>query len=809
MNKHIITIIAFFCSLTWGYSRTLNHTLSFEPSGFELKEVKGDTSIIFSSKYEVYSTYGTDQPNLPVIYVTLLLPADASVSGFGYTKSSVDFASDVKLSNGAVVVPTGSPAPEDGKWYDTMRSYPSSIAFKGNHSECGYRTATFEVKPFSYDALTGKLSLSSFNLSLQLDNATVEARSSSKRGERERTYILNQVWNKTDMMSLYPVPLKTVYMTNHVQEAKKDKYIILTSNSLKNAFQPLLNWKKKKGLDAQFIIVDTIQNAYTDKAKKIKYCLKQQFDHHPDKDDINFYVLLGGDVNIVPAPYCRSMYYSSTAFSEDSITANVPCDMYYACLSGDKWEWNNGYGEIGDPSYYYTEENAFSWHNDAYVGRASVRTTSHVSAFINKLINMESNPPSNWGDKILFMGGPNGDYVYDPITHISYDDSYHYSNIIINEQITPYWNGTVGKLFPKENNLGYTYLSIGKGYASYIDMARTRAELKKNYSIISEMSSGTHNTWSLAIWSGDVVDIMNSTISSIISSYPKIIVSNASYSNEYDLSETGGLGDNDAHPCLGELLTRKSNSGVVAYVGYTRRSYPHTSYHTEPSDKFQSKFFEAIYNTSATTLGERKTLGEVVSYAKEKMNLNDGVERRIRYSIATLGDPETPVVTAVPKNFSLSISAGDPIFPGTIDHKHMKVSLGQIGDFQVYDITEDKLYNYSYGSGQESIFNFYNESAADSLEFMIMKPGYVPTYLKIYDNAYVQNQTITSTASVGDAYMIKVGNNVYDGPLNCSTGNVVILSGATLVLGARSSVTFDAGFRCEDGGEFEVIVPFE
>lgn len=93
-----------------------------------------------------------------------------------------------------------------------------------------------------------------------------------------------------------------------------------------------------------------------------------------------------------------------------------------------------------------------------------------------------------------------------------------------------------------------------------------------------------------------------------------------------------------------------------------------------------------------------------------------------------------------------------------------------------------------------------------------MKSGYVPTYLKLYDDAYIQNKLITTDTEVFGYYMIKVGNNVYDGPLNCSTGNVVVTTGNRLTLEARSKVLLDTGFRSEDGedgGEFEVIVPFE
>lgn len=93
--KHIKTtvtlwLLCLFTVLPMGAiaQRTMTYSVNFSPSDFTIKKINGDTSVITSSKYDIYSNYDPTQPELPVIYVTFLLPPDMTYDSFTYTKTS-------------------------------------------------------------------------------------------------------------------------------------------------------------------------------------------------------------------------------------------------------------------------------------------------------------------------------------------------------------------------------------------------------------------------------------------------------------------------------------------------------------------------------------------------------------------------------------------------------------------------------------------------------------------------------------------------------------------------------------------------
>jgi hypothetical protein len=153
----------------------------------------------------------------------------------------------------------------------------------------------------------------------------------------------------------------------------RDRYIIITNNSLKDAFGPLAEWKRLKGLDTQIITTEEIYANTTYSAdtgiQKIKHYLKNEFESTNVADSIDFYVLLGGDVNIVPTAYC---------YPQNENERNLPCDMYYACVSDNAhWTWDNDHdGILADDS---DDANLFA---DLYVTRASVQNPEEVSTFV-------------------------------------------------------------------------------------------------------------------------------------------------------------------------------------------------------------------------------------------------------------------------------------------------------------------------------------------------------------------------------------------------------------------------------------------
>jgi hypothetical protein len=143
------------------------------------------------------------------------------------------------------------------------------------------------------------------------------------------------------------------------------EYVIITQSSWGDDFQPLADWKTKKGVPATIVTTEWIYSEYSgsSNAAKIKAFVE---DAHNTWGTI--YFLLGGDSDIVP-------YYTRN-ISGDAI----PGDTYY-----------------GDYDY--------DWTCEIHVGRASASTTSEISTFMDKVFTYEQNPPlTSYGNTAAFFG---------------------------------------------------------------------------------------------------------------------------------------------------------------------------------------------------------------------------------------------------------------------------------------------------------------------------------------------------------------------------------------------------------------------
>jgi hypothetical protein len=150
-------------------------------------------------------------------------------------------------------------------------------------------------------------------------------------------------------------------------------YVIITQPSWVSAFQPLADWKTQKGAPATVVTTDWIYNSggYSGtNVQKIK-----AFVQDASATWGTIYVLLGGDINIVP---CH--YKTFSGVDPDP----VPNDAYYADFDSD-------------------------WICEVNIGRASVTGpgsgNGQIGNFINKIMTYETNPPlTSYAKNAAFFG---------------------------------------------------------------------------------------------------------------------------------------------------------------------------------------------------------------------------------------------------------------------------------------------------------------------------------------------------------------------------------------------------------------------
>jgi len=74
-------------------------------------------------------------------------------------------------------------------------------------------------------------------------------------------------------------------------------YLIITQDSLAAAFEPLMDWKTRKGLHARIVTIESINFQYPgiDLQERIRNCIKDYYSNSGTD-----WVLLGGDTQVIP-----------------------------------------------------------------------------------------------------------------------------------------------------------------------------------------------------------------------------------------------------------------------------------------------------------------------------------------------------------------------------------------------------------------------------------------------------------------------------------------------------------------------------
>ena len=783
--------------------QTKTYNISFSPKIFNVKFLKGDTAFIQCNSAARYSVnYLADKynPELPLLDINLLIPGNCEVESLSYTFTAQSYASGIVLNNGCDAAPIGEQIfikSLTKSWYP-QKTYTPTATLLSNINMGQYRLASLRISPFKYDAIKKQLFLCSFKVEVKFKSAPYLERGKNLLDQLQRKAVGNNAYNSAELSTLY-VPLKKDAVLNTNFKNTINKYYIITADSLKDAFEPLVQWKTDKGCQTEIITIghiDSCQEVSQDTgAYKIKHYLYLRyhdlFNTNPALRKIpeNLYILLGGDVNIVPTAYVLTNTYSNVENQGDKW---LPCDMYYSCLKNSS-SWYNNQNYIIANKFL----NQFS-QDSIYVARCPARTKLDVSTFVNKILFYEKNPPANWGNKILFCG----QLVHYPLFDSNPQNLEGYisdvdtlSHIIVNQEINPYWNGNVKYLFDSRTNIAEYMQDDEAGYGiGHISTRRVTKEIKDNYSFIHVYTHGSDSTWSIGDSSFPFTQSIADTIQSV---YPKVILTEACHTNSFDKEEF-------THHCLGEAFIRNPYSGVVAYIGNSRQGLSNVdslNVHLAFSDVFSSNFIASLFHPETNSqavywsyghLGKLIYIGKCMGLGMYNLSANDSIKRWLNIEINCLGDPEMQLFTSQPQSFPIS-SIWNEYLNGSFN-----ISIDTHG-IQDYSATVFEWFN---GNKESTLYEHLpavcslDLAAVDSSMIVLHRQNFRPFYAKVYPDTYIQNKTI-NTAKTYSSYRIFAGNAVTDKYVH---GNVVISNGKTKML-SQKFINLQHGFEVKLGAE--------
>ena len=591
-------------------------------------------------------------PQLPVKTFTYLIPADVSVSGITVASNSV-----VQLNGNYNILPVQEPIPTNVNPATTMFTEQDTVVYESNNPypsvRCeivsdgfarGYHIVTLAFYPVEYLPLSGIVKLHtsiSFTINYGAGNSNQCIRplqQSEYSYENTKSYIKAMVDNKSDMDNVSGGALKIVGSGTQIENLRGlqptsinfiPDYVIITSGDFIPYFQPLADWKTKKGVYSIIVDIEDIYNIYQgyDRQEKIRNFIKDAY--------LNWgisYILLGGDTEIIPARY-------AVFNRKDNNNIISETDLYYSALEGT---WNANNNNI----FAETNSNVDVTDTDAdvYVGRVPAINIGNVENFVNKVIayeSLQSTTNKNYIKNLLFLSGDNWDHesscsneVSCSCVHNSFDTLNLIDNSLSSQSCINPNNYYVLKLYDNHsehigedtyedryfelsynnviNALNNGWSNFGKSYGKF--------HIVYHLDHSSANSMGTSSCYKGQSINRNDVDNLSNGID-----YLQIIYSDGCHPNEFSGSS------------ISEHFINNGNGGCVAYIGNSNAGYWGDERH------FKTDFCKKLYSGEQYHIGNLKALSCANgSYMRKNRNL--------------LGDPEMPIWTDTPVELTVSAS---------------------------------------------------------------------------------------------------------------------------------------------------------
>jgi len=200
-------------------------------------------------------------------------------------------------------------------------------------------------------------------------------------------------------------PMKSQYRQIAAPLSTSYNYVIITTESLQTAVEPLVTRKTAMGYSVHVVTTSWISVNYAgmDLPEKIRNFLIDKYAEWGIE-----YVLIVGRHSTIPMRYC----YPDPWNHDPNSDSTTPTDYYYADLTGN-WDSDGDayFGEYGDDNV--------DFYPEVYVGRIPVDDGSMVTSICQKSANFEQDSGS-WKKKALLLGAiinyANEYYSVDPKT---------------------------------------------------------------------------------------------------------------------------------------------------------------------------------------------------------------------------------------------------------------------------------------------------------------------------------------------------------------------------------------------------------
>ena len=541
------------------------------------------------------SNQGLGEPKLPVKTVKILLPprtsfSDVSVSSsqreikLDYPICVNEFTGDSSIKNQLLKKDSMHQLDSDDSFL-----FPSeNVNVVGVGKLRGYLILLVNVYPCQYNVNNDSLVFSS-QISFSIETVERQQNHELFRDLSKDKQFIEGIVENPEMMSLYSS--ENLNSNQESSNANSNfEYIVITSDELESSFNSLITYKQQY-ISARTVNLSFItSNFYAkDIQGKIREFICYAYSYWQTE-----YVLLGGDVSIIPyrGLWGHAVDHTDTVLQE----TGIPADIYYAGLDGS-WDADedNRYGE--DKKNSTSEEADF--FAEVYVGRAPVENKAEVGTFINKVITYETTEKPK--RVLLHQSGINTDNEPD--------------STVIPERCA--------RWIPHSYEINRLY-QVNESISSSLWMS---AFANENM-IVQHTGNGEIDQYYVS-WPTEV-----------FTSYQSVsMLKNNFYPIHTSVSCDSGAFEYD--DCIAETILLNPYGGSSACLFNSRRGFTsELDAHKYSGELIEQQFRNIFYH-------DVESLGKVHQYAKEAFAINAIVNPAYRwcyYTLNLLGDPEMPVL---------------------------------------------------------------------------------------------------------------------------------------------------------------------
>ncbi|MDP3148260.1 MAG: C25 family cysteine peptidase [Ignavibacteria bacterium] len=790
----ILFVLLFVTFLCTDLFPQISRSISF-PSGSLLltnETAKDNNEYLHVSLASLQRAREQGKPELPVKYLKLLLPPNTKVKEINITNvKKTDYKINYKIFPGQLPEPTAinsggqtfiSP---DKKIYESVNPYPAKAVQVVNHSyfDGNNSIVTIAIYPAQYFPLENKIEFSTditYSLVLESYTGNISVKPKFRAPEDQKVYddILKAVIDNQEDIPAYQIkPLSFKKETSTLNQLSTQdalpfyKYVIVTTNTLKNSFKKFVDWKRRKGLNIGVVTIEDILANYTagdlvssinDPAGNLRQYLGDGY-----ASGVTMYALLA-DSLLPNNQHSVALRYGCGTNNTWDYTYweyingqwvlvtipdfyKVPNDLYFSEFSGN---WNVD-GADGDAVIRYGELTGddVSYSPNIFVGRMYFANSTEVANWTQKEIEYEQNPfKGNYSNVTKNLWSISDDMqYYNQDAQVEAFIPTSISNTSLHEVPGPYATATTAPLGTdviNALNTGYGFYNIyNHGMPDVYDVSNSGNNKRPWKGIVRLRTDPTPGGYEE------------------VNSFDNITANNTStivYSIACDVAQP-----DYTIRSLGDIYTTLSNSGGTAFLGNTKVGWVSSSY------CLHEAFVTALYNGGLYNLGQAEAVSKYTNTAEQHF---------LALSHNLLGDPEMPIWTAIPSQLS-SITVSDAGNSITVNAgtSGSKICVSSLDNGNSYYLSVNAS-SYSFSTSVRPLYITITNH--NYIPYSAVTGGTISSNTTIYNNAKVlSNLTINS----GVTLTVQPGVN-----LTFASGASLIVNGTLNAAGTSTDkITFD------------------